>query len=536
MTDAQIASAMQQYGVTPTQMASATNLPVSDVQSRFDTAVRQNLNEQITSRVSDLLSKGGNEFDIAREANKAGLSARDLSIALNIPEQEITRLSGGVLNGTPARPTFSGVAADWNLTHLAKYGTLLNLARTSSEAVENQTAELRAETKRRQDEWDAIYGNTPEGKIIKENPPPDWRQFYEPWSQNHVDRFGRIIDRPWSTDEATINEKRNLDQQYVNAVNEYNQKYGTNLAPDPSVLGTFSQPSEFSKDQDRKRWYENPLNVAAALALLYFGGSYLSSLSTGGGAAAGAGAAGAGAAGGVAGGTGLTAGAGGATGLLSSAGGVTGLVAPSGFALAPEIGAGLLAAGGASSMGLPSTSPVSAGGPVSVTNIPPSSVTPPTVPSAFETAINTSLGTTPQIGGFGPAGTAGFGTTLPAAGQVAAGLEAAGFAPGTAANLAGTTAAGTGATNLLGGATAAAPLTVSPGISPTEALRAANMLRQVAAPDQPERPPEQQAAQMAAGAVDYSGLLNLLSSQARTSGLLGTQFRPQPINLASLLG
>jgi hypothetical protein len=462
MTDAQIASAMQQYNVSPAQVASATNLPMADVQSRFDTAIRQDLNQQITSRVSELLASGGNEFDIAREANKAGLSARDLSLALNIPEQEITKLSGGVLNGIPARPTFSGVAAEFNVNHMARFGTPLNLARAASEDVQRQVAELQAETLRKQTEWDKLYGNTPEGKIIKENPPPDWRQFYEPWSQSHVDRFGKIIDRPWSTDEATINEKRNIDQQYVNAVSEYNKKYGTNIAPDPSVLGTFSQPSEFAKQVDSKKWYENPLNVAGALGLLYFGGSYLSGLLGGGGASA----------------AGATGGAAGTAGTAGSA----------------------------------------------------------LVPSAFDAAVTSALGGGSTLGSGGALGTAGFGSALPTAAEVASGLTAAGFAPGTAANLAGQTAAGIGATNLLGGATAAAPLTVSPGISPTDALRAANTLRQLTAQPEQQRSAEQQAAQMAAGAVDYSGLLNLLASRANTSGLLGTQFQPQSINLASLLG
>lgn len=76
-----------------------------------------------------------------------------------------------------------------------------------------------------------------------------------------------------------------------------------------------------------------------------------------------------------------------------------------------------------------------------------------TVPSAFGTAVEGALAGTPGIGAFGPVGTAGFGTALPAAADVAAGLTGAGFAAGTAANLAGQTAAGTGATGLLGGAT-----------------------------------------------------------------------------------
>ena len=66
-------------------------------------------------------------------------------------------------------------------------------------------------------------------------------------------------------------------------------------------------------------------------------------------------------------------------------------------------------------------------------------------------------------------GTAGFGSALRPAAELAADLVAAGFAPGTAANLAGTTAAGIGATNLLGGATALAP--VASGLSWIDKLK-----------------------------------------------------------------
>jgi hypothetical protein len=36
--------------------------------------------------------------------------------------------------------------------------------------------------------------------------------------------------------------------------------------------------------------------------------------------------------------------------------------------------------------------------------------------------------------------------------------------------------------------------------------------------------------------VDYSGLYNLLAQRAAAGGLLGTQYQPQSLNLASLLG
>lgn len=499
MTDTQIASAMQQYGVTPEQMAQATSIALPEVQARYETALSDIRNQEIASRAQAILAAGGNEYDIAREANLYNISAKDLSSALNMPLEKVQQLSAGLLDSqTPARPTFSGVAAAWNNTHIQKYGAPLNLATAPQEAVQQQIQQLQSETERQQAEWDRLYGDTPQGKIIKENPPPDWRQIYEPWVKTHIEKYGGIINRPWASDEAAINQKRELDQKYIQSVEEYNKKYGTNIAPDPWALGTLSQPNEIFKAPEQKKWYENPLNIAALVAATYFGAPYLAEAFGGAG---------------MAGGTGLTAGAGGVTGLTAGAGGATGLLAPTGFALAPEIGASLLTGGALS--GASSAS----------------------VPSAFETAVNTALGQTSELGAFGNIGTAGYGTALPPAAELTASLEAAGFAPGTAANLAGLTSAGTGATNLLGGSTAFAPVAGSPSISSADVIRGINTARQLLnAPQQGGQTPEQQSAQRAALGVDYSGILNLLASKAKASGLLGTQYKPQSINLASLLG
>ena len=161
------------------------------------------------------------------------------------------------------------------------------------------------------------------------------------------------------------------------------------------------------------------------------------------------------------------------------------------------------------------------------------------VPSAFDTAVNTALGTTPPIGQFGQTGTAGFGTALPPASDVAAGLTSVGISPGTAANLAGQTSAGVGATNLLGGATAAAPIAAPKTISIQDALRGARLVNNLLTPQQPQVPNMLGRAQEALaqqGGVDYNTLLGLLNRQASTAGLLGTRFQPQSINIASLLG
>ena len=204
--------------------------------------------------------------------------------------------------------------------------------------------------------------------------------------------------------------------------------------------------------------------------------------------------------------------------------------------LAPSLlgGAAELASVGATGSSL--TGPItSLGGPAELATV---GATMPTVPSAFDTAVSTGLGQTPQIGQFGPTGTAGFGTALAPAAEVAAGLEAAGFAPGTAANLAGLTAAGTGATGLLGGATAI-PAAAASTISVQDALRGARLVNSLLTPQQPQTPNMLNRAQEALktqGGVDYTSLLSLLSQRASTPGLLGTRFQPQSINLASLLG
>jgi hypothetical protein len=66
-------------------------------------------------------------------------------------------------------------------------------------------------------------------------------------------------------------------------------------------------------------------------------------------------------------------------------------------------------------------------------------------------------------------------------------------------------------------------------ISVTDALRGANLANQLlgGTPQVPTGMPGQQAPGMSAQGVDYSNLLNLLSAQPSTTGLLGTRFAPQ---------
>jgi hypothetical protein len=94
----------------------------------------------------------------------------------------------------------------------------------------------------------------------------------------------------------------------------------------------------------------------------------------------------------------------------------------------------------------------------------------PSVPSAFDQAVNTALTGGTQPGLFGQVGTGGFGTALPSVSDLTTALTTAGFSPGTAANIAGATLAGVGAaglgtaaTGLLGGDGAAGAIGTGAG-------------------------------------------------------------------------
>lgn len=170
-------------------------------------------------------------------------------------------------------------------------------------------------------------------------------------------------------------------------------------------------------------------------------------------------------------------------------------------------------------------------GPAAGVEVFPLGGTQATVPSAFNTAVNTSLTGTPTVGSFGSVGTGGFGTTIPTAAETAAGLTGAGFAPGTAANLAGLTQAGVGGT----------PLIPSPTMSLSDVFRTARMASGAlsALQPQPVQQPQYGMPDQSGfnpSGVDYSQLLAMLAARARSAGLLGTQFQPRQSNLTGLIG
>lgn len=218
-----------------------------------------------------------------------------------------------------------------------------------------------------------------------------------------------------------------------------------------------------------------------------------------------------------AGGTGLLPSAGGVTGITPGAAGVTGVTAPAGFVLAPEIGA---AVGATPSFSLLDTTqfpnlPPDMGGGTGIT------------PNAAGQGLQ--LPTSPNISSMG----GGQGLTVPVDGGT---ISAMGLTPAGATPALGNPSSFINNPNVIG-----QPViqqgTPTLNISPSDVLRASNLASQLAAgPQQPSAQDGAQGGMQQPLGVDYSGILSLLASRARTTGLLGTQYQPTTVNLGSLLG
>lgn len=92
----------------------------------------------------------------------------------------------------------------------------------------------------------------------------------------------------------------------------------------------------------------------------------------------------------------------------------------------------------------------------------------------------------------------------------------------------------------LGAIVSAAPLAAaSPALSIQDAFRGARLVQGLLTPQQQMQYnpyAQMQGLQQPQGSVDYSEILNLLSKSPQATGLLGTQYQPQPINISTLLG
>jgi hypothetical protein len=297
-TNAQIAQAMDQFNVSPTQVAAAINAPVAAVQSAYDVARSTGTyatpaapaaapatgmmtgaptpaasattpaapaaptrafavdfvtnflkeNPKLTDQqIADLMDKYDVAPDVVSNATKLSLS--DVQKRYDAVRSN----KGEFSNYVPQRPTFDTVFTNWNEEHKRVFGTYLNLGRTTEADVTAQVKELNETLAKQQADWDKTYGNTATAQKLKTEPPPTWNNVYATWAEQYKKVFNTdVLDRPWNSDPDAIRQKQELDNAYVSALNAYNAKNGTNLRPDPAVLGENVQPNAIFKVETKK--------------------------------------------------------------------------------------------------------------------------------------------------------------------------------------------------------------------------------------------------------------------------------------------
>lgn len=80
-------------------------------------------------------------------------------------------------------------------------------------------------------------------------PPPKWMDSYKSFQADHVRNFGEDMNRPWNADADAKKAKDVIDQQYIDNVKEYNNKYskyGAIIGIDSASLGHDAQPNTYT--------------------------------------------------------------------------------------------------------------------------------------------------------------------------------------------------------------------------------------------------------------------------------------------------
>lgn len=169
----------------------------------------------------------------------------------------------------PNRPSFDDVFARWNEKHKDRFGTYVNLAKTSQSEFDTQVKALIEQTKEEQSTWDKEYGKTREAQVLRQEPPPNWYDIYGSWSQQYKEKFGtEVLDRPWNADPDAIRQKEELDQRYLKSLADYNARNGTQVQPDVGVLGANVQPNAiFKMPEEKKKSFIQQVAPYAGLAL-----------------------------------------------------------------------------------------------------------------------------------------------------------------------------------------------------------------------------------------------------------------------------
>ena len=126
---------------------------------------------------------------------------------------------------------------------------------------------------------------------------PKWQDFYKTFQAGHQAQFGQDMNRPWTADADSAAAKQSIDNQYLQALADYNAKNGTNEQPDKSVLGVNAQPNTFTPTDHSNDGFFGGLaktlgmdtNTFGTLAALGLGGYGLFSSGALAGGAAGSG-------------------------------------------------------------------------------------------------------------------------------------------------------------------------------------------------------------------------------------------------------
>lgn len=143
-------------------------------------------------------------------------------------------------------PSLQDVFNVSNMQHMASYGVPLNRSSGADADIARTWEQMNTDAAGQLTAFNQAQG-TNYGELF-----PSWIDFWNTSNNAHLAQYGIPFDRPWDADADIARTKSGIDQQYLDAVAAWNQKYGTNFEPDQSVLGPDAQFTGFVPKPQKK--------------------------------------------------------------------------------------------------------------------------------------------------------------------------------------------------------------------------------------------------------------------------------------------
>jgi len=111
-----------------------------------------------------------------------------------------------------------------------------------------------------------VFNNLTPQTMASGAAPPTWTDVFNAFNTQHKAVYGKVINRPWNSDQDSQNAKLAIDNLYKQGLDSWNKAHNQNIPVDNRFLGVNVQPNSYTPDKSQGL---DPFAVIGGLALSF---------------------------------------------------------------------------------------------------------------------------------------------------------------------------------------------------------------------------------------------------------------------------